>query len=100
MSERRDRDVTDAGPGGPLAGLRVLDAATVYAGPFAAALLGDMGADVVKVEMPGTGDPLRGMEPFDGAESLTWAVSARNKRGITLDLHRFLAVREIGRAHV
>jgi len=89
---------------GPLAGLRVLDAATVYAGPFAAALLGDMGADVVKVEMPGTGDPLRGMEPFDGAESLTWAVAARNKRGVTLDLRtdegqdifcRLLASRDI-----
>ncbi len=87
MSSGREDDVRDAAPnGGPLAGLRVLDAATVYAGPFAAALLGDMGADVVKVEMPGTGDPLRGMEPFDGAESLTWAVSARNKRGVTLDL--------------
>ena len=71
---------------GPLTGLRVLDVATVYAGPFAAALMGDMGADVVKVEVPGTGDPLRGMEPFDGNESLTWAVAARNKRGITLDL--------------
>lgn len=89
---------------GPLAGLRVLDAATVYAGPFAAALLGDMGADVVKVEMPGTGDPLRGMEPFDGADSLTWAVAARNKRGVTLDLRsaegqdifcRLLATRDI-----
>jgi formyl-CoA transferase len=91
-------------PQGPLNGVRVLDAATVYAGPFAAALLGDMGADVVKVEMPGTGDPLRGMEPFDGAESLTWAVAARNKRGITLDLRsdegqeifcRLLASRDI-----
>jgi formyl-CoA transferase len=90
--------------GGPLAGLRVLDAATVYAGPFAAALLGDMGADVVKVEMPGVGDPLRGMEPFDGADSLTWAVSARNKRGVSLDLKsaegqdifcRLLATRDI-----
>jgi formyl-CoA transferase len=87
MSQGQGENVRDAtAGGGPLAGLRVLDAATVYAGPFAAALLGDMGADVVKVEMPGTGDPLRGMEPFDGAESLTWAVAARNKRGITLDL--------------
>lgn len=72
--------------GGPLSGLRVLDIATVYAGPFAATLLGDMGADVVKVEQPGPGDSLRGMGPFSGDESLTWAVSARNKRGITLDL--------------
>jgi formyl-CoA transferase len=73
---------------GPLRGLRVIDAATVYAGPFAAALLGDMGADVVKIEMPGRGDPLRGMEPFEGEESLTWAACARNKRGVTLDLHQ------------
>jgi formyl-CoA transferase len=71
---------------GPLTGLRVLDIATVYAGPFAAALLGDMGADVIKVEKPGSGDPLRDLGPFRGNESLTWAASARNKRGITLDL--------------
>ncbi len=71
---------------GPLDGVRVLDAATVFAGPFAAAVLGDLGADVVKVEMPGSGDPLRGLEPFEGRESLTWAAAARNKRGITLDL--------------
>jgi len=73
---------------GPLSGLRVVDAATVYAGPFAAALLGDMGADVIKIEMPGRGDPLRGMEPFEGDLSLTWAACARNKRGVTLDLHQ------------
>lgn len=80
------RAMRTANGAGPLRGLKVLDAATVYAGPFAASLLADMGADVVKVEMPGTGDPLRGMEPFDGAESLTWAVVSRNKRGVTLDL--------------
>ena len=71
---------------GPLSGLRVLDIATVYAGPFAAALLGDMGADVIKVEKPETGDPLRELGPFSGDESLTWAASARNKRSVTLDL--------------
>lgn len=90
--------------GGPLTGLRVLDIATVYAGPFAAALLGDMGADVVKVEQPGPGDSLRGMGPFSGEESLTWAVAARNKRGVTLNLRtqegqelfcRLLAERDI-----
>jgi formyl-CoA transferase len=104
MSDERSTGTQEGSGTGPLAGLRVLDAATVYAGPFAAALLGDMGADVVKVEMPGIGDPLRGMEPFDGAESLTWAVSARNKRGVTLDLRsdegqdifcRLLASRDI-----
>lgn len=105
MTDMRDKDKPGPSePRGALAGLRVLDAATVYAGPFAAALLGDMGADVVKVEMPGVGDPLRGMEPFDGDESLTWAAVARNKKGITLDLHtdagqdifcRLLASRDI-----
>jgi formyl-CoA transferase len=87
MTGGADRRAAGAPTGrGPLGGLKVLDAATVYAGPFAASLLADMGADVVKVEMPGTGDPLRGMEPFDGAESLTWAAVSRNKRGVTLDL--------------
>ncbi|MQA85898.1 MAG: CoA transferase [Streptosporangiales bacterium] len=73
---------------GPLAGLRVLDISTVYAAPFAASLLADLGADVVKVELPGSGDPLRGMEPFDGEESLSWASLTRNKRCVTLDLRR------------
>src|SRR5215213_3001638 len=73
---------------GPLAGLRVMDIATVYAAPFAAALLADYGADVLKVEMPGIGDPLRELEPFDGEESLVWAALARNKRSITLDLRK------------
>ena len=71
---------------GPLSGLRVLDIATVFAGPFAAALLGDMGADVLKVELPEVGDPLRALGPFSGDVSLTWAASARNKRSLTLDL--------------
>ncbi|OAD97643.1 CaiB/BaiF CoA-transferase family protein [Arthrobacter sp. OY3WO11] len=71
---------------GPLSGLRVLDIATVFAGPFAAALLGDMGATVLKVEMPGVGDPLRSLGPFQGNTSLTWAASARNKQSMTLDL--------------
>jgi formyl-CoA transferase len=71
---------------GPLAGVRVLDIGNVFAAPFAAALLGDMGADVVKVELPGSGDPARGMAPSDGDEGLLWAALARNKRAITLDL--------------
>lgn len=71
---------------GPLEGLRVLDIATVFAGPFAAALMGDMGADVVKVEMPEVGDPLRALGPFSGDTSLTWAASARNKKSVTADL--------------
>ncbi|GAA1165032.1 CoA transferase [Ornithinimicrobium humiphilum] len=72
--------------GGPLAGVRVLDASTVLAGPFAAALLGDLGAEVLKVEMPGSGDPLRNFGPFKDGESVYWAANARNKRSLTLDL--------------
>jgi formyl-CoA transferase len=71
---------------GPLTGMRVLDIATVFAGPFAAALLGDMGATVLKIEMPGVGDPLRALGPFHGDTSLTWAAAARNKQSMTLDL--------------
>ena len=70
-------------------GLRVMDIATVYAAPFAAALCSRIiGADVLKVEMPGVGDPLRGLEPFDGEESLVWAALSRNKRSVTLDLRK------------
>lgn len=79
---------------GPLAGLRVLEAANVYAGPFAAALLGDFGAQVLKIEIPDIGDPLRMMQPFDGAEPLTWASMGRNKKSMTLDL-RAEAGREV-----
>jgi crotonobetainyl-CoA:carnitine CoA-transferase CaiB-like acyl-CoA transferase len=75
-------------PAGPLAGIRVLDLATVIAGPGAARYLADYGADVLKIERPGTGDSTRGMgvpDPADG-ESLYWKVVARNKRCATLDL--------------
>jgi crotonobetainyl-CoA:carnitine CoA-transferase CaiB-like acyl-CoA transferase len=79
--------VSDA-PRGPLAGLRVLDLATVIAGPGAARYLADYGADVLKIERPGTGDSTRGMgmpHPEDGT-SLYWKLVARNKRCATLDL--------------
>jgi len=73
---------------GPLKGLRVLDLSTVYAGPFAAAMLGDLGADVLKVELPRVGDSLRGLPPYKEGVPLWWKVTNRNKRGITLDLRR------------
>ena len=73
---------------GPLNGLRVLDLSTVYAGPFAATMLGDLGADVLKVELPGAGDSLRGLPPYKDGVPLWWKVTNRNKRGITLDLRR------------
>jgi formyl-CoA transferase len=65
-----------------------MDIATVYAAPFAASLLADYGADVLKIEMPVVGDPLRELEPFDGEESLVWAALSRNKRSVTLDLRK------------
>lgn len=70
---------------GALDGLRVLDISTLFAAPQVAAALGDLGADVVKVEPP-QGDPLRAMGAQRGGRSLMWALAARNKRSITLDL--------------
>jgi crotonobetainyl-CoA:carnitine CoA-transferase CaiB-like acyl-CoA transferase len=71
---------------GPLAGLRVIDLSSVVAGPFAAALLADFGADVIKVELPGVGDALRALPPHKDGVPLWWKVTNRNKRGVTLDL--------------
>ncbi len=73
---------------GPLAGLRVLDISTVIAGPFAATLLADLGAEVLKVEMPDTGDALRRLAPHKDGVPLWWKVTNRNKKGITLDLRK------------
>lgn len=70
----------------PLEGLRVLDVATLFAGPVIGTLLGDFGADVIKVEHP-RGDSLRTMGWSRDGESLWWAFVARNKRCVTLDLH-------------
>ena len=75
-------------PEGPLAGLRVLDISTVIAGPFAATLLADLGAEVLKVEMPGSGDALRRLAPHKQGVPLWWKVTNRNKKGITLDLRK------------
>ena len=71
---------------GPLKDIRVLDVATFIAGPFCATLLAEFGADVIKVEMPGCGDPMRQMGQQYNGVGLTWAQEARNKRGITCDL--------------
>ena len=75
-------------PGGPLKDIRVLDVATFIAGPFCATLLAEFGADVIKVEMPGRGDPMRQMGQEHNGVGLTWAQEARNRRGITCDLRR------------
>ncbi len=78
---------------GPLQGLRVLDLGTRIAAPFCAGLLGEQGAEVVKIEQPGTGDFMREIGPFasgdDGTDySLFWAVEGRGRKSITLDLRR------------
>lgn len=73
---------------GPLAGLRVLDIATIIAGPSAAALLGDYGATVVKAELPGVGDGARDFPPHKDGKPLWWKVTNRGKRLITLDLRK------------
>ncbi|MCT9009798.1 CaiB/BaiF CoA transferase family protein [Streptomyces sp. NPDC054766] len=74
--------------GGSLAGLRVLDLATLFAGPLAATLLGDFGAEVVKVEHPAQPDPSRGHGPSKDGIGLWWKLLGRNKRTITLDLSK------------
>ena len=71
----------------PLSGVRVLDVATFLAGPFCATIMGDFGADVIKVEHPKAGDPLRGFgTPTECGDTFAWLSEARNKRCITLDL--------------
>ncbi|MGH3502179.1 MAG: CoA transferase, partial [Nocardioidaceae bacterium] len=72
----------------PLAGVRVLDVATVLAAPVAATLLGDFGADVVKVEEPRRGDFTRAGLGTDGSgtRSLQWVQEGRNKKSVTIDL--------------
>jgi crotonobetainyl-CoA:carnitine CoA-transferase CaiB-like acyl-CoA transferase len=71
---------------GPLSGLRVIDLATLFAGPGAATLLGDFGADVIKVEHPRRPDPSRGHGPAKDGVGLWWKHLGRNKRTITADL--------------
>ncbi|SNY75224.1 CaiB/BaiF CoA transferase family protein [Paractinoplanes atraurantiacus] len=72
----------------PLDGVRVVDASTLFAGPLAATILGDYGADVIKVEHPAKGDPARGHGPAKDGVPLWWTMLGRNKRTITLDLSR------------
>ena len=75
--------------GGPLTGLRILELGTLLAGPFAGRLLGDLGAEVIKVEAPGKPDPIRdwGKARYEG-RSLWWPVQSRNKKCVTLDLRQ------------
>ncbi len=69
---------------GALEGLRVIEMGSLIAGPFCGQLMGDMGADVIKIEQPGEGDPMRGWG--QGAKPAWWRVIARNKRSVALNL--------------
>ncbi|HEX2381195.1 MAG TPA: CaiB/BaiF CoA-transferase family protein [Acidimicrobiales bacterium] len=73
---------------GPLTGVRVLELGSFIAGPFAGQLLGDYGADVIKVEPPADGDPMRRWGVTRDGDSLWWPTIGRNKRSITLDLRQ------------
>src|SRR5919198_3451582 len=70
----------------PLAGIRVLDLTRVLAGPFCAMILGDTGAEVIKIEEPGKGDDTRSWPPFVGGESTYFMSVNRNKKSVTLNL--------------
>ena len=71
---------------GPLRGIRVVELGMMIAGPFAARILADLGADVIKVESPTGGDPLRDWNHLHGGASLWWRIQSRNKRLVTADL--------------
>lgn len=72
---------------GPLSGVRVIELGTLIAGPFCVQLLGDLGADIIKVEDPAAGDPMRAWGPVKpGNRSLAWPIIARNKKCITCNL--------------
>lgn len=72
----------------PLAGIRVLELGSLVAGPFCAKTLADFGAEVVKIEPPGEGDPLRKWRKLRNGTSLWWQVQSRNKKSVTCDLRK------------
>ncbi|KQX82009.1 CoA transferase [Streptomyces sp. Root1310] len=94
MTEKTTEKITGnttgktTGKTAPLQGLRVLDLATLFAGPLAATMLGDFGAEVIKVEHPTQPDPSRGHGPSKDGVGLWWKLLGRNKRTITLNLSR------------
>ncbi|MFZ3594008.1 CaiB/BaiF CoA transferase family protein [Streptomyces sp. BH104] len=85
MTPLTDDETTET-PQGPLTGLRVLDLATLFAGPICATMLGDFGAEVIKVEHPRRPDPSRGHGPSKDGVGLWWKTLGRNKKNLTLDL--------------
>src|SRR3990170_3538362 len=89
---------------GPLAGIRILDLSWILSGPFATMILGDLGAEVIKVERPGSGDLARGNGPFINGESSYFMSLNRGKKSLTLDLQtpqgKDVFLRLVGKADV
>ncbi len=81
----------------PLSDIRVLDVSSILAAPVTATLLGDFGAEVIKVERPGSGDFTRRQATSQGGRSLQWVQEGRNKKSITLDLHTDVGQRVLKR---
>jgi len=86
MTTTASTNTASASPAGPLAGLKVIELGQLIAGPFAARTLADFGAEVIKIEPPGAGDPLRTWRLLKDGTSVWWQVQSRNKRSLALDL--------------
>ena len=85
-ADASSRPAAGAAGGGALAGLRVVEMGQLIAGPFCGKTLGEFGADVVKIEAPSSGDPLRNWRLLQDGTSVWWQVQSRNKRSVALDL--------------
>jgi hypothetical protein len=82
----RNGSTAPAIPATPLQGVRIVEMGQLIAGPFAGKTLGDFGADVIKIEAPDGGDPLRNWRMMKDGTSVWWQVQSRNKRSVALDL--------------
>lgn len=78
--------MTKQASAGPLSGIKVLELGTLIAGPFCSRMLAEFGAEVIKIEAPETGDPLRQWRVLKDGTSLWWSVQARNKKSLTLNM--------------
>jgi crotonobetainyl-CoA:carnitine CoA-transferase CaiB-like acyl-CoA transferase len=78
--------MTEQKASGPLAGIKVLELGTLIAGPFCSRMLAEFGADVIKIEAPDGGDPIRQWRVLKDGTSLWWAVQSRNKKSVTLNM--------------
>ena len=83
-----DSESQSTGADGPLKGIKVIELGQLIAGPFAAKTLADFGAEVIKIESPGAGDPLRRWRLMKGDTSIWWQVQSRNKQSVALDLRQ------------